>query len=75
MACSALKFGNVLLKLTVASTRRTMSTKFPAVKSPMLPADTFNGKVAFITGGGTGLGKGMATILSQLGASVAIASR
>ncbi len=41
----------------------------------MLPAGTFQGKVAFISGGGTGLGKGMAAMLSQLGASVTIASR
>jgi 2,4-dienoyl-CoA reductase len=41
----------------------------------MLPENTFKGKVAFITGGGTGLGKGMATMLSRLGADVAIASR
>jgi len=43
--------------------------------SPMLPKGTFNGKVAFITGGGTGLGAGMATMLSELGAQVTIASR
>ena len=41
----------------------------------MLPAGTFNGKTAFITGGGTGLGKGMATTLSKLGAQVVITSR
>ena len=52
-----------------------MESKFPAMLTPMLPAGTFNGKVAFITGGGTGLGKGMAKILSNLGASVVIASR
>ena len=59
----------------LVAARRTIAVKFPAITTPMLPAETFNGKVAFITGGGTGLGKGMATILSQLGASVAIASR
>ena len=41
----------------------------------MLPKNAFEGKVAFVTGGGTGLGKGMAMMLSELGASVAIASR
>jgi 2,4-dienoyl-CoA reductase len=29
---------------------------FPAIKTPMLPVDTFKGRVAYITGGGTGLG-------------------
>ncbi|XP_045626307.2 2,4-dienoyl-CoA reductase [(3E)-enoyl-CoA-producing], mitochondrial isoform X1 [Procambarus clarkii] len=48
---------------------------FPAVKTIMLPKDTFTGKIAFITGGGTGLGKGMATMLSALGANVVIAAR
>jgi hypothetical protein len=32
------------------------ATAFPAIKAPMLPPDTFKGKIAFITGGGTGLG-------------------
>jgi len=41
----------------------------------MLPKGTFRGKVAFITGGGTGLGKAMTTMLASLGANVAIASR
>jgi len=34
-----------------------------------------DGKVAFVTGGGTGLGKCVALYLSILGAKVAIASR
>uniref|UniRef100_A0A3B3CU96 2,4-dienoyl CoA reductase 1, mitochondrial n=1 Tax=Oryzias melastigma TaxID=30732 RepID=A0A3B3CU96_ORYME len=41
----------------------------------MLPAGSFSNKVAFITGGGTGLGKAMTTVLSQLGAQCVIASR
>uniref|UniRef100_A0A3B3HU81 2,4-dienoyl-CoA reductase 1 n=1 Tax=Oryzias latipes TaxID=8090 RepID=A0A3B3HU81_ORYLA len=41
----------------------------------MLPAGTFSNRVAFITGGGTGLGKAMTTVLSQLGAQCVIASR
>ncbi|KAK3605737.1 hypothetical protein CHS0354_013535 [Potamilus streckersoni] len=43
--------------------------------TPMLPEGTFKSKVAFITGGGTGLGKGMAFTLSKLGAQVVITSR
>ena len=55
---------------------RTMATsKFPANVNPMLPKDCFVNKTAFITGGGTGLGKGMAEMLSRLGATVVIASR
>lgn len=48
---------------------------FPVMSSPMLPKESFKGKTAFITGGGTGLGKGMTTMLSQLGAQVVITSR
>ena len=48
---------------------------FPVQSSPMLPKGSFDGKVAFVTGGGTGLGRAMATMLSELGAQVAICSR
>ena len=41
----------------------------------MLPADAFKGRVAFVTGGGTGLGKSMSKMLSSLGAKVFITSR
>ena len=41
----------------------------------MLPENCFEGKVAFITGGGTGLGKGMVKMLSERGATVVISSR
>ena len=44
-------------------------------KTPMMPPGSFDGKSAFITGGGTGLGKAMATMLSTLGAQVTISSR
>lgn len=55
---------------------RAMSDKkFPPRAEPMLPKNSFMNKTAFITGGGTGLGKGMAKMLSALGATVIIASR
>ncbi|XP_072459712.1 2,4-dienoyl-CoA reductase [(3E)-enoyl-CoA-producing], mitochondrial isoform X2 [Notamacropus eugenii] len=41
----------------------------------MLPPNSFQGKVAFITGGGTGIGKGMTSVFSSLGATCVIASR
>ena len=41
----------------------------------MLPEGTFEGKVAFVTGGGTGLGRGITQYLSALGARVVISSR
>ncbi|XP_043831324.1 2,4-dienoyl-CoA reductase [(3E)-enoyl-CoA-producing], mitochondrial [Dromiciops gliroides] len=48
---------------------------FEPLTRVMLPPNSFQGKVAFITGGGTGLGKGMTTVLSSLGATCVIASR
>uniref|UniRef100_A0A8C6ZWG1 2,4-dienoyl-CoA reductase 1 n=2 Tax=Nothoprocta perdicaria TaxID=30464 RepID=A0A8C6ZWG1_NOTPE len=51
------------------------ATFFSPVQKAMLPPNTFQGKLAFITGGGTGLGKGMTTALSSLGATCVIASR
>ena len=50
-------------------------SKFPIKRETMLPKDTYKDKVVFITGGGTGLGKGMATKFSDLGAKVVIAAR
>jgi NAD(P)-dependent dehydrogenase (short-subunit alcohol dehydrogenase family) len=38
-----------------------------------LPAGTFNDQVVVVTGGGTGLGKAIATEFGRLGARVAIA--
>ncbi|KAH7482381.1 hypothetical protein PRIC1_006770 [Phytophthora ramorum] len=60
-----------------SSLSRAKSTKARTapVLSTMLPPGTFEGKVALVTGGGTGLGKGIATKLSDLGATVAIMSR
>ena len=40
-----------------------------------IPAGTFSGKTAFVTGGGTGLGLTVATRLGRLGANIVCASR
>lgn len=55
--------------------RFASSHTFLPRKDTMLPQGSFRSKVAFITGGGTGLGLAMATKLSELGASVVICSR
>jgi len=48
---------------------------FPIKKDTMLPPGSFADKVVLVTGGGTGLGKGMSMKFASLGAKVAIASR
>ncbi|XP_037658619.1 2,4-dienoyl-CoA reductase, mitochondrial [Choloepus didactylus] len=62
-------------KVLYQNTEALPSKFFPPLQKAMLPPNSFQGKVAFITGGGTGLGKGMTTVLSSLGAQCVIASR
>uniref|UniRef100_A0A7J7THW8 2,4-dienoyl-CoA reductase [(3E)-enoyl-CoA-producing], mitochondrial n=1 Tax=Myotis myotis TaxID=51298 RepID=A0A7J7THW8_MYOMY len=62
-------------KILYQSSDAFQSKFFPPLQKAMLPPNSFQGKVAFITGGGTGLGRGMTTILSSLGARCVIASR
>ncbi|XP_004370843.2 2,4-dienoyl-CoA reductase [(3E)-enoyl-CoA-producing], mitochondrial isoform X1 [Trichechus manatus latirostris] len=62
-------------KILYQNIEASSSKFFPPIRKAMLPPDSFQGKVAFITGGGTGLGKGMTTVLSSLGAQCVIASR
>ncbi|MET0987783.1 MAG: SDR family NAD(P)-dependent oxidoreductase, partial [Steroidobacteraceae bacterium] len=47
----------------------------PPLGTAMLPAGTFSGKTVVVTGGGTGIGKGIALEFARLGANVAIMSR
>ncbi|MGH0169119.1 UNVERIFIED_CONTAM: hypothetical protein FKN15_056096 [Acipenser sinensis] len=57
------------------SNDRPQASFFPPADGVMLPAHAFKNKAAFITGGGTGLGKAMTTAFSSLGAECVIASR
>lgn len=47
----------------------------PPEGSSALPASTFEGRCVLVTGGGTGLGKGIAVEFARLGAAVVVASR
>ena len=45
--------------------------KPPAAGASALPAGTFDGTTVFVTGAGTGLGKGIATEFARLGPRIA----
>ena len=47
----------------------------PAPGAHALPADTYRGTAVLVTGGGTGLGRAVATEFARLGADIVIASR
>jgi NAD(P)-dependent dehydrogenase (short-subunit alcohol dehydrogenase family) len=47
----------------------------PALGASALPAGTYAGTTVFVTGGGTGLGKAIATEFGRLGANLVVASR
>ncbi|KAF5400494.1 2 4-dienoyl-CoA reductase mitochondrial [Paragonimus heterotremus] len=68
------RFTPVLINRALASTFGTKD-HFEPNNSAMFRRGTFAGRTAFITGGGTGLGKRIAQMLCTLGANVFIVSR
>jgi diazepam-binding inhibitor (GABA receptor modulator, acyl-CoA-binding protein) len=67
--------GRVNVSAAAAPTSAGASAFLPVMRAPMLPRGTFDGVLALVTGGGTGLGRAMATTLASLGATVCITSR
>ncbi len=74
-----MRFGLLNRASVIVTCRNALSSAakqcFNAETGVMLPHQTFAGKTAIVTGGGTGIGKGIATHLSKLGANVFIMSR
>lgn len=54
---------------------RAVTDPFTPIKTPALCPGTYSGQHVLITGGGTGLGRGLAKMYAQLGADVLIVGR
>ncbi|XP_038601704.1 2,4-dienoyl-CoA reductase, mitochondrial isoform X2 [Tachyglossus aculeatus] len=73
--CAPWRFFSNGTQTLYQSSEASQAKFFSPLQKVMLPPNSFQGKVAFVTGGGTGLGKGMTMALSSLGAKCVIASR